>query len=70
MAGLWLAMPQLVAVAPDEQTHILLPLGLWGIAAGLVHGIGYVPVLRIWRYLFSPYAGWPLMSLCAGLWLL
>ncbi|MDK2779102.1 MAG: cyd operon YbgE family protein [Pseudomonadota bacterium] len=39
----------------------LLGLTFWGIIAGYIHGVGYVPVWKIWRYIFSPYVAWPLL---------
>ncbi len=70
LSGLLLAMPQLVAVGMHELDHGPLSAGLWGISAGFVHGVGYVPETRLWRCAFSPYVGWPLMGLCVYLWLL
>lgn len=64
-----LVMPQLVAANTAELKHGPLSLGMAGICIGFVHGVGYVPQLRIWRWLFSPYVGWPLMALCGYWWL-
>lgn len=36
---------------------------MWGIACGFVHGVGFVPRTAVWRVLFSPFIGWPLMAL-------
>lgn len=69
LSGLLLAMPQLVAVGMHELDHSSLSAGLWGISAGFVHGVGYVPETRIWRYAFSPYVAWPLMGFCVYWWL-
>ena len=49
-----LAMPQLVATDTRELEHGPLSLGLLGISAGFIHGVGYVPLMAIWRWLFSP----------------
>ena len=68
LSGLLLAMPQLVAVGMHELDHGSLSAGLWGISGGFVHGVGYVPETRIWRYAFSPYIVWPLMGLCVYMW--
>ena len=59
-----LAMPQLVATDTRELEHGPLSLGLLGISAGFIHGVGYVPLMAIWRWLFSPYVAWPLMLWC------
>jgi len=41
--------------------RLLLLTTFIGTGAGFVHGVGYVPVHKIWRRLFSPYVGWPLI---------
>ena len=69
LAALLLALPQLVAVAPVQISHPALMLSLWGISAGFVHGVGYVPVMTIWRLSFGPCLAWPAMALCVW-WLL
>lgn len=56
-----LIWPRAVAASLTEVRHGLLSLLMWGIAAGFVHGVGYVPVYRIWRLLLGPLVGWPLM---------
>lgn len=56
-----LIWPRAVAASLTEVRHGLLSLLMWGIAAGFVHGVGYVPVHRIWRLLLGPFVGWPLM---------
>jgi predicted membrane protein len=38
-----------------------------GVSAGFVHGVGFVPESKLWRFLFGPWLAWALMSL--GLWL-
>lgn len=63
-----LAMPHLVASDMRELDHGPLSLGLLGISAGFVHGVGYVPLMAIWRWLFSPYLAWPLMIWCGWWW--
>ncbi|MBD1550085.1 cyd operon YbgE family protein [Pseudomonas typographi] len=50
----------------DEQgrySHNLLMLVMWGVAAGFVHGVGFVPRAVAWRVLFHPLAAWGLMAL-------
>ena len=65
MAGglsLMILLMPLVLVRGDQGIHhSALILLMWGIAAGFVHGVGFVPIARVWRWLFSPYLGWPLM---------
>lgn len=50
----------------DEQghySHNLLMLVMWGVAAGFVHGVGFVPRAPAWRVLFHPVLAWGLMAL-------
>jgi len=57
-----LAYPK--AFAPDgihSVRHDLLSLMMLGIAAGFVHGVGFVPQQIGWKILLSPYLGWLLM---------
>jgi predicted membrane protein len=48
--------------------HGLLSLAMLGVCAGFVHGVGFVPIARLWRIVFSPWLSWALMGL--GLWLM
>lgn len=59
LSGVMLIAPTLLV--GDHVSHGLLTLLMWGIAAGFVHGVGYVPLHRIWRLLLGPLAGWGLM---------
>jgi cyd operon protein YbgE len=63
-----LVYPRFIAAAPGEIRHGLLTLMMWGVAAGFVHGVGYVPRLKLWRYLLGPLVGIPVM-LAAIIWL-
>jgi cyd operon protein YbgE len=57
-----LAYPK--AFAPEgihSVRHDLLSLMMLGIAAGFVHGVGFVPQQIGWRILLGPYLGWLLM---------
>ena len=69
LSGLLLAVPHVVASETMNIDHGLLSLCLWGISAGFVHGVGYVPEMKIWRLVFSPYIGWPLMLVCGWWWI-
>lgn len=53
--------PQAVAVSVSGVNHGLLALLMWGISIGFVHGVGFVPRMALWRAVFSPFLGWPLM---------
>lgn len=62
-SGLILTWPQALAHAG----HGLLSLVMLGVSAGFVHGVGFVPIHRVWRIVFSPWVAWSLMGM--GLWL-
>lgn len=38
---------------------------LWGVAAGFVHGVGFVPRLTVWRLFFHPALAWLAMGTSA-----
>jgi cyd operon protein YbgE len=46
-------------------SHSVLMLIMWGMSAGFVHGVGFVPHNRIVRVLLGPVIAWPGMG--AGL---
>ncbi len=62
LSSLLLIYPRVVAVSIGDVNHGLLTLLLWGISAGFVHGVGFVPRMSIWRVVFHPFIGWPLMA--------
>lgn len=49
--------------ASGHYSHPLLMGVMLGVSAGLVHGVGFVPRLWLWRLLFGPAVGWPLLVL-------
>ena len=54
----------------DEVQHGALTLLLWGVSAGFVHGVGFVPMNRLARFALGPIIGIPVMTLgSAWLWL-
>lgn len=61
----------LVTLAPRALTvedgspisHGILTLIMWGMSAGFVHGVGFVPGNAGLRLLLGPLAAWPLMLL-------
>jgi len=61
LAGLILIYPRAVATSVSDVNHGLLTLLMWGIAIGFIHGVGFLPRMTIWRIVFSPFVGWPLM---------
>lgn len=44
-------------------SHPQLMLVMLGISVGFVHGVGFLPHHWLWRLLFHPLIGWPLMGL-------
>ena len=40
-----------------------LALIMWGLSAGFVHGVGFVPRNAALRLALGPLAAWPLMAL-------
>jgi predicted membrane protein len=53
--------PQAVIQAGVPPGHTALMLSMWGVAAGFVHGVGFVPRNAFLRVLLGPLAGWLLM---------
>ena len=50
-----------IAALYYELSPWLPGLLMWGCAIGFIHGVGFVPRLSIWRVVFSPFIGWPLL---------
>lgn len=48
--------PLLFADAAGKADHNLAMALFWSMSAGLVHGVGFVPRLPLWRWLFSGWA--------------
>lgn len=42
----------------EQQGNGIMALLLWGVAIGLIHGIGFVLVHPFWRLMFHPVIGW------------
>ena len=65
-----LALMLLVTLLPRALTtadgspinHGTLMLIMWGLSAGFVHGVGFVPRHRVLRVLLGPVIGWLLMG--------
>jgi len=62
-----LAWPHLLVTADGHVNHLWLMLLMWGIAAGFVHGVGFVPRNRVLRVVLGPLAAWllPLLVIVA-----
>lgn len=67
LAALVLVYPRAVATSVSDVNHGLLNLLMWGIAIGFIHGVGFIPRMAIWRVVFNPILGWPLMLFGIGL---
>ena len=55
------AWPHLLGATQAEFSHNAAMLLLMGMSCGFVYGIGFVPRLRLWRWLFSAPAALGLM---------
>ncbi|MDR6354206.1 putative membrane protein [Pseudomonas psychrotolerans] len=53
LALLLLIHPGLMLDASGHYSHPLLMAVMLGVSAGLVHGVGFVPRLWLWRLLFG-----------------
>jgi predicted membrane protein len=53
--------PQAVMQGGQAPEHAALMLCMWGIAAGFVHGVGFVPYNSVLRIVLGPLAAWVLM---------
>ena len=52
-------MPRGLTTADGSAiSHGMLSLVMWGMSAGFVHGIGFVPRNRMVRIVFSPLVAW------------
>lgn len=47
--------------------HGILMLVMWGMSAGFVHGVGFVPRHATLRILLGPWVAWLLMGLGIGI---
>jgi len=63
LALLLLIHPAAMLDGAGGYDHSRLMLVMWGISAGFVHGVGFVPQHWLWRLLFHPAAAWLLMGL-------
>ena len=72
-----LALMLLITLVPRGLTgadgtalpHGLLALVMWGMSAGFVHGVGYVPKTTLLRLPLGALAAWPLLALGLGLYI-
>ena len=52
----------LTEVDGSPISHGVLTLIMWGLSAGFVHGVGFVPHNRVLRVLLGPVVAWLLMG--------
>jgi len=62
--------PPLMADAAGQADHNLAMALFWAMSAGFVRGVGFVPRLWVWRWLFSGWAIAAALTLAAALKLL
>lgn len=67
LALLLLIHPAAMLDAQGRYSHGLLMLVMLGVAGGFVHGVGFDPYQRLWRWLFGPLLAWPLLIMGYGL---
>ncbi len=68
--GAALVMMILITVFPRGLTttsgspisHGILALIMWGLSAGFVHGVGFVPHNPVLRVALGPLIAWPMMG--------
>lgn len=62
-----LIWPALAVSAAGHVDHGWLTLLMWGMAAGFVHGVGFIPRNRLLRVVFGPMVAWglPLLAVVA-----
>jgi predicted membrane protein len=68
--GVAIMMMLLITLLPRGLTtadgspinHGVLMLIMWGMSAGFVHGVGFVPRNRVLRGMLGPVIAWPLMG--------
>ncbi|MBX9912438.1 MAG: cyd operon YbgE family protein [Pseudomonadaceae bacterium] len=63
MALLLLIHPAAMLDTQGHYSHSLLMLVMLGVAGGFVHGVGFDPYQRVWRWLFGPLLAWMLLLL-------
>jgi predicted membrane protein len=59
--------PPLMADAAGRADHGLAVVLFWAMSAGFVRGVGFVPRLGVWRWLFSGWAVAAALALAAVL---
>ncbi|AYN95303.1 Cyd operon protein YbgE [Pseudomonas sp. LTJR-52] len=60
---LLLIYPTAFLNAEGHYSHSMLMLVMWGVAGGFVHGVGFDPRAKVWKWAFGPLLAWMLMAL-------
>lgn len=63
LAAVLLIHPSMMLDAEGNYSHRVMMLIMIGISGGFIHGVGFIPRLWLWKWLFSPFMAWPLMLL-------
>ena len=63
LAAVLLIHPSMMLDAEGNYSHRVMMLIMIGISGGFIHGVGFIPRLWVWKWLFSPFMAWPLMLL-------
>ncbi|WP_347455860.1 cyd operon YbgE family protein [Acinetobacter thermotolerans] len=61
LATVLLVHPAAMLDDSGTYSHRALMFIMIGISGGFIHGIGFVPRHKVWKWLFSPILSWPLM---------
>jgi cyd operon protein YbgE len=61
LAAVLLLHPAAMLDANGEYSHRAMMFIMIGISGGFVNGVGFVPRMWFWKWLFSPIVAWPLM---------
>lgn len=70
LAAVLLIHPSMMLDADGHYSHRVMMLIMIGISGGFIHGVGFIPRLWIWKWLFSPFIAWPLMLLGYFTWMI
>lgn len=63
LAAVLLIHPSMMLDVEGNYSHRMMMLIMIGISGGFIHGVGFIPTLWLWKWLFSPFVAWPLMLL-------
>lgn len=58
LVWIFFSRPGAILSLLEQHGDGVMALLLWGVAIGLIHGIGFMPNHAVWRLLFNPFIGW------------